>query len=224
MGALLLIVAIAEVSLRCRNGFCDGKLTPCRFQGYFLLCESIYAKEQLDDHAKYEQVYSSAAEEIRQSGLWESNSVGGRPSDSDEFARSGAGVGGGSVTGIGAGGYTSTSRLAHTRTGSNLRNEYSDKDPDLFPQRHPLEQGEYGQEDPFDPPIGPGGYPAQDNFGGMEYTHQPVGAGPSSHPVDPAYHHPSDPINQSYPARGNYSGAERGQAPVAGWDPKYHEV
>ncbi|GAA6062794.1 hypothetical protein JCM10212_002163 [Sporobolomyces blumeae] len=38
---------------------------------YFLMYSSIYASEQKLDHAKYNSVYSTAAEEIRQSGYWD---------------------------------------------------------------------------------------------------------------------------------------------------------
>ncbi|GAA5886963.1 hypothetical protein JCM16303_003073 [Sporobolomyces ruberrimus] len=38
---------------------------------YFLMYSSIYSSEQKLDHAKYNSVYSTAAEEIRQSGLWD---------------------------------------------------------------------------------------------------------------------------------------------------------
>ncbi|GAA5980012.1 hypothetical protein JCM5350_005996 [Sporobolomyces pararoseus] len=39
---------------------------------YFLMYSSIYSSEQKLDHARYNSVYSTAAEEIRQSGLWDS--------------------------------------------------------------------------------------------------------------------------------------------------------
>ncbi|GAA5916438.1 uncharacterized protein JCM6883_006108 [Sporobolomyces salmoneus] len=38
---------------------------------YFLMYSSIYSSEQKLDHARYNSVYSTAAEEIRQSGLWD---------------------------------------------------------------------------------------------------------------------------------------------------------
>ncbi|KAK4056533.1 hypothetical protein OIO90_002380 [Microbotryomycetes sp. JL221] len=41
-------------------------------QAYFVMFTHIYSSEQKLDHAKYNSVYSTAAEEIRQSGLWDS--------------------------------------------------------------------------------------------------------------------------------------------------------
>ncbi|GAA5956681.1 hypothetical protein JCM3765_005701 [Sporobolomyces pararoseus] len=52
MGLLFLIVGLCEL--------------------YFLMYSSIYSSEQKLDHARYNSVYSTAAEEIRQSGLWDS--------------------------------------------------------------------------------------------------------------------------------------------------------
>ncbi|GAA6008792.1 hypothetical protein JCM11491_003785 [Sporobolomyces phaffii] len=51
MGLLFVIVALCEA--------------------YFLMYASIYSSEQKLDHARYNSVYSTAAEEIRQSGLWD---------------------------------------------------------------------------------------------------------------------------------------------------------
>ncbi|GAA5909714.1 hypothetical protein JCM5296_005770 [Sporobolomyces johnsonii] len=50
---------------------------------YFLMYSSIYASEQKLDHARYNSVYSTAAEEIRASGFWDGASVG-RPSYSND--------------------------------------------------------------------------------------------------------------------------------------------
>ncbi|EGU12846.1 Proteophosphoglycan ppg4 [Rhodotorula toruloides ATCC 204091] len=59
----------------------------CEF--YFVFYTSIYASEQRLDHARYDSVYSTAQEEIRQSGLWDGASMG-RPSYSqDELAAPG---------------------------------------------------------------------------------------------------------------------------------------
>ncbi|KAK4703973.1 hypothetical protein P7C70_g2242, partial [Phenoliferia sp. Uapishka_3] len=41
-------------------------------EGYFIMYQNIYASEQRLDHARYDQVVTTAAEEIRQSGLWDS--------------------------------------------------------------------------------------------------------------------------------------------------------
>ncbi|GAA5927675.1 hypothetical protein JCM3775_006049 [Rhodotorula graminis] len=83
---------------------------------YFVAYTSIYASEQRLDHARYDSVYSTAAHEIRQSGLWDGSAAQpgqGRPSyapgDSDELMTPG-----------GYGGY------GHAREGSRasgLRNE-----------------------------------------------------------------------------------------------------
>ncbi|GAA5821973.1 hypothetical protein JCM3770_003029 [Rhodotorula araucariae] len=48
---------------------------------YFVSYTSIYASEQRLDHARYDSVYSNAAEEIRQSGLWDGAPLS-RPSES----------------------------------------------------------------------------------------------------------------------------------------------
>ncbi|GAA5986779.1 hypothetical protein JCM10908_000894 [Rhodotorula pacifica] len=55
-------------------------------QVYFVCYTSIYASEQRLDHAKYDTVYSHAAEEIRASGLYDSsfNYGTGRPSYSQD--------------------------------------------------------------------------------------------------------------------------------------------
>ncbi|GAA5965448.1 hypothetical protein JCM8115_005754 [Rhodotorula mucilaginosa] len=55
-------------------------------QVYFVCYTSIYASEQRLDHAKYDTVYSHAAEEIRASGLYDSsyNYATGRPSYSQD--------------------------------------------------------------------------------------------------------------------------------------------
>ncbi|GAA6029828.1 hypothetical protein JCM8097_001067 [Rhodosporidiobolus ruineniae] len=62
MGLLFVIVALCEL--------------------YFLMYESIYASEQKLDHARYNSVYSAAAEEVRASGLWDG--AAGRMSYSDD--------------------------------------------------------------------------------------------------------------------------------------------
>ncbi|GAA6005089.1 hypothetical protein JCM10207_008506 [Rhodosporidiobolus poonsookiae] len=64
MGLLFVIVGLCEI--------------------YFMMYESIYASEQKLDHARYNSVYSTAAEEIRQSGAWDG--YAGRPSFSDDPA------------------------------------------------------------------------------------------------------------------------------------------
>ncbi|BGP39012.1 hypothetical protein JCM10450v2_002969 [Rhodotorula kratochvilovae] len=59
---------------------------------YFVFYTSIYASEQRLDHARYDSVYSNAAEEIRQSGLWDGAAALSRPSyapDDDELAAPG---------------------------------------------------------------------------------------------------------------------------------------
>ncbi|GAA6005376.1 uncharacterized protein JCM10292_007327 [Rhodotorula paludigena] len=61
MGLLFVIVGLCEI--------------------YFICYTSIYASEQRLDHARYDSVYSNAAEEIRQSGLWDQAS---RPSYSQD--------------------------------------------------------------------------------------------------------------------------------------------
>lgn len=53
-------------------------------QLYFLKVQKIYGSEQRRDHAKYDSIYSKEAEDIRQSGMWDTASAG-RPSY-DSFA------------------------------------------------------------------------------------------------------------------------------------------
>ncbi|GAA5854483.1 hypothetical protein JCM8547_004859 [Rhodosporidiobolus lusitaniae] len=89
MGLLFVIVGLCEI--------------------YFVCYEGIYASEQKLDHARYDSVYSTAANEIRQSGLWDG--AAGRVSYSDDPAY----VGGGGPYGGGHGRNMSKS--------SGLRNE-----------------------------------------------------------------------------------------------------
>ncbi|BGP15002.1 hypothetical protein JCM10213_002855 [Rhodosporidiobolus nylandii] len=62
MGLLFVIVGLCEI--------------------YFMCYEAIYASEQKLDHQRYNSVYSHAADEIRQSGLWDG--AAGRVSYSDD--------------------------------------------------------------------------------------------------------------------------------------------
>ncbi|ORY91714.1 hypothetical protein BCR35DRAFT_299000 [Leucosporidium creatinivorum] len=52
-------------------------------EAYFLMFTQIYSSEQKLDHARYNSVYSSAAQEIRESGLWD------HPSATDPYAAPG---------------------------------------------------------------------------------------------------------------------------------------
>ncbi|BGP23769.1 proteophosphoglycan ppg4 [Rhodotorula toruloides] len=72
-------------------GLLFGIVALCEF--YFVFYTSIYASEQRLDHARYDSVYSTAQEEIRQSGLWDGASMS-RPSYSqDELAAPGYPIG-----------------------------------------------------------------------------------------------------------------------------------
>ncbi|KAL8277878.1 hypothetical protein RQP46_009697 [Phenoliferia psychrophenolica] len=89
MGLLFVIIALCEA--------------------YFLMYQSIYASEQKLDHARYDVVVSTAAEEIRQSGLWDGQS--------DDFAPPGGMYSAG-------GGHQRTESKA-----SGLRNELRREEP-----------------------------------------------------------------------------------------------
>lgn len=106
---------------------------------YFLMYSSIYSSEQKLDHARYNSVYSTAAEEIRQSGLWDGyhhSAVGtasyeGLPPPTGSYGP-GGGIGGG---GHGRG----------MSKSSGLRNELAvAREPEYMDSREYLE--EYGMK------------------------------------------------------------------------------
>ncbi|KAM0788695.1 hypothetical protein ACM66B_002792 [Microbotryomycetes sp. NB124-2] len=176
MGLLFLIVALCEA--------------------YFLMFSHIYSSEQKLDHARYNSVYSTAAEEIRQSGLWDSMN---RPS-------------------LDAPGYPQT----HARQQSGLRHEVSRYDDGAdyddgvryMDDAADREKG-YGQpvvgvypgEERFEPPAGRhhlGQYDGDDRYNDY-YSSSDAYGRHDAHPVE---------VQQAAQQRGY---APQGQS----WDPAY---
>ncbi|GAA5927971.1 uncharacterized protein JCM15063_006047 [Sporobolomyces koalae] len=115
MGLLFVIVALCEL--------------------YFIMYSSIYSSEQKLDHARYNSVYSTAAEEIRQSGLWDG--AGYNPATNDLHPPPQRGVAG------------------HGRNPSGLRNELVsyDQSREYFDQ-YPPEEDEYVGEEKHEQQFG----------------------------------------------------------------------
>ncbi|GAA5836379.1 hypothetical protein JCM5353_002501 [Sporobolomyces roseus] len=108
---------------------------------YFLMYSSIYSSEQKLDHARYNSVYSTAAEEIRQSGLWDGHNHS-RPSYSQDDLPPSAG-------------YT---QGGHGRNPSGLRNELGRGNEYAEESREYLD--EYGQKEG----MGGGGVYEKDSY------------------------------------------------------------
>ncbi|KAK4055753.1 hypothetical protein OIV83_000300 [Microbotryomycetes sp. JL201] len=188
MGLLFVIVALCEA--------------------YFLMFSHIYSSEQKLDHkdlhfmrlsARYNSVYSTAAEEIRQSGLWESMN---RPS-------------------LDAPGYPQT----HARQQSGLRNEVSRYDDELYDDAPPaaVAGGQRYMDDSSDREKGYG-QPYVGVYPGEERFDPPVAhySDPYSHndyySASDAYHRHETP----HPVEVQQAAQLRGYAPQGqAWDPAY---